>query len=177
MVPEHELLERFLRGEAELEAVARAMSFDGGILSVKGPPYSAEEQTVVDRITALAARIQAIEAAERLLAPPTATTQEIHVWAPPDDQQNFCVSIEVILQGSDAERAYVKSMRVYVCTPGWLAERAHRHGWTWNPAPLVVSGWSPASIREAIATLVDAGGDRTWTEFRERMSRYMEPEG
>jgi hypothetical protein len=177
MFPEHELLERFLRGEGELEPVARAMSFEGGMLSFKAPPYTAEEQPVFDRLIALADRIEAIESAERLVGLPTLTLQAIDLWEPPDDPRNFCLSVAVILQGSDGERAYRKLMRVYVCTPLWLADRARDYGWTWTPAPLVITEWNPAKIREAVETRVQAGGDFTWARFVDRMSHCMENEG
>jgi hypothetical protein len=177
MPPEYELLERFMRGEADLETVARAMSFDGGMLSFKGPPYTADEQLVVNRLTALAARIQAIETAERLVGSPTAMAQGIEAWGLPENPQKFCLSIEVVLQGQDGRGVHRQPMRVYVCTPQWLGERTHPQGWTWTPAPLVVSDWNPANIREAIAVLAGAGGDNTWADFVKRMGRYMEVEG
>jgi hypothetical protein len=84
--------------------------------------------------------------------------------------------VEVVLRGHDARKDYQMSMRLFVCTPTWVAAGASERGWTWRSAPLIVLRWEPAYIREALAVLMEAGADNTWMQFVERMHLYMESE-
>jgi hypothetical protein len=177
MTSDGQLIEQFMRGEVDLETVARVLSREKehfGIGLEKPPPYTEQEQEQIDRLRALFERVDQLQRAQRLIAP-TATLQDIDAWDPPDDPDNFCLSIAAELRGRDAELEYAQSMRVYVCTPRWLADRANDDGWMWfTPPPLVVESWQPATIREAIQQLAGAGGDDRWTDFVERLGRFMD---
>ena len=175
-IDEFDIIERFLRGELELEAAARSLSFQSLGLSRTAPRTSAE-QVGARKLDDLMQRVEQIEAAERLIGRPTATPMRLDKWDPPSDPDCFCCSVEVVLQGRDARKHYQVSMRLFVCTPTWVAARASERGWTWRSAPLIVLRWEPAYIRDALAVLMEGGADDTWMQFVERMHLYMESEG
>jgi len=170
-----DIIERYLRGDLELEAAARSLSFQGLGLS-RGAPRTNAEQVGARKLDDLVRRIEAIEAAEGLIGRPTATPMRLDTWDPPSDPECFCWSVEVVLRGRDAQKDYQMSMRLFVCTPTWVAASASERGWTWRSAPLIVLRWEPAYIREALAVLMEAGADNTWMQFVERMHLYMESE-
>jgi hypothetical protein len=175
-VDEGDLILRYLRGEAELEPVARALAAtDAGYFFVRNAegPLTVEEQAQQDRLRTLFARVHVIYEATRLIDV-DATPQDMDAWDPPADPENFCLSVSVMLSGRDMEREYRRSMRAYVCTPAWLAARSSNNSYWMNPTPLVVPIWRPHNIRDGIKRLVYSGGDNTWEQFVERMSRYMD---
>jgi len=171
-----DIIERYLRGELELDAAARSLSFQSLGLSLTRPPRTSAEQVGARKLADLVQRIEAIEAAERLIGRPTATPMRLDTWDPPSDPECFCWSVEVVLRGRDAQKDYQVSMRLFVCTPTWVAAGASERGWTWRSAPLIVLRWEPAYIRDALAVLMEAGADNTWMQFVERMHLYMESE-
>jgi hypothetical protein len=170
-----EILERYLRGELELEAAARALQFQSLRVATVSPALDAQDAAEL-KIHRLMERIDAIEAAERLIGRPTASAMRIDSWDAPPDPTHFCFSVEVVLEGRDAQIAHRASMRLYVCTPSWLAARATERGWTWTPAPLVVVRWDPACVHEALSVLMQMGADNTWAQFIDRMHMYLSTE-
>src|SRR5262245_27921975 len=176
LIDDFDIIERYLRGELDVDAAARSLSFQGLGLSLTRPPRTSAEQVGVRKLDDLVQRVEAIEAAERLIGRPTATPMRLDTWDPPSDPDCFCCSVEVILRGRDAQKDYQVSMRLFVCTPTWVAAGASERGWTWRSSPLIVLRWEPAYIREALAVLMEAGADNTWMQFVERMHLYMESE-
>lgn len=169
------ILEQYLRGELELEAAARALCFQSLSVWATSPDLGTQDATQL-KIHRLIERVDAIEAAERLIGRPTASAMRIDSWDASPDPTHFCFSVEVVLEGRDAQTAHQTSMRLYVCTPSWLAARATERGWTWTPAPLVVLRWDPACVHEALFVLMQMGADDTWVQFIERMHIYMATE-
>ena len=89
----------------------------------------------------------------------------------PPDPEHFCILVQAIV-GPDDEEDVRESFDFLLCTPSWLADDLGATPYVWGRHHLLMARYDPATLTEAVTSIVSEAEGPDWDAVAAVLSRY-----